>query len=409
MIPQEHADAIASVCDVDLLDLDRLWDETANVGYPILPLIQQVAARLPDGPAGQVHLGATTQDIMDTGLALQLSRALDRLEQRLVAVGDACVVQVERHRAMTMAARTHGQQAVPTTFGAKVAILLDEFARHRDRLRQARPRICRLSLFGAGGTSAAYGSSVPALRSVLGRHLGLEVTGVPWHVARDALAEWGFLCAALSETCARLAREIVDLGRTEIGEAREADGFHRGASSTMPQKANPVTCESIIGLAVSTSSTSSALLRAMEAGHERASGEWQIEWDAVPRLACLSSAALGATSNLLDGLAVDPGAMQRNMRADGGALMAEAYMMALAPIVGRQHAHDLIYQAVRQARRAGLSLWDELQAEAALDGVLDAELRPDDYLGQALETCDEAVRRWASRSDLVPEAPCDGP
>src|SRR5690606_31799111 len=186
------------------------------------------------GPDGRVHLGATTQDVMDTGLALQLGSALDRLDQLLSEVGDLLCGLVESHRDTLMAARTHGQQAVPTTFGAKLAVYLGEFTRQRQRFIDVRPRVARLSLFGAGGTSAGYGDRVTELRRLVAEDLGLYSSDVPWHVARDALAEYGFVCAATAESCARFAREVIDLSRTEIGEVREADGYLRGASSTMP-------------------------------------------------------------------------------------------------------------------------------------------------------------------------------
>lgn len=401
IIPSADGETIAAACDVDGMDLDRLWQESVNVGYPILPLVRQVAGRLPDGPDGRVHLGATTQDIMDSGLALQLSAALDRLQHLNGSLGDELVRLIEQHRATIMAARTHGQQAVPTTLGSKLAVHLEEVGRHRDRLLEVRARACRLSMFGAGGTSAAYGERIVELRELVAGELGLAAADVSWHVARDSLAESAFVCAAMAESCARLAREVIDLSRTEIGELREADGHHRGASSTMPQKANPISSEGIVGLAIVAGGLSAAMLRTMEAGHERAAGEWQAEWELLPRTASLSAAAMQTAVEMLRDLRVDVDAMQRNLDADGGANMAEAYMMRLAPELGRERAHDVVYAAVREARASGRSLAEALRS-AAPDAVAvlgpRGRLRAEDYLGDAAIMCDAAVTRWRAHA-----------
>ncbi|MEU4674886.1 lyase family protein [Amycolatopsis sp. NPDC023774] len=245
VLPQADAELIAEAATVTGLDTEALWAGARNVGYPILSLVRAIAARLPDGPNGRVHYGATTQDIMDSGFALQSVRAADRLDGLLGELGDAVEAVMTAHVHTVMPGRTHGQQAVPTTFGATLASLLAELARHTRRVRSARAAVGVISLFGAGGTSAAAGPTAPQVRHDLARRLGLRGSDVPWHAARDSVAEFGTLCAALSATCARLARNVIDLGRTEIGELAEAAGDHRGASSTMPQKANPILAEAV--------------------------------------------------------------------------------------------------------------------------------------------------------------------
>lgn len=398
------AEAIGAVT-ADAIDLPQLWRETANVGYPILPLVRQIAGRLEPGPDGRVHFGATTQDIMDSGLALQLRAAIARLEVLGSELARALCRQVRQHCGTVMAARTHGQQAVPSTLGAKLAVYLDELGRHRDRLGQLRQRVCAVSMFGAGGTGAAYGPRIRELRHLVARRLELETVNVPWHVARDGLAEFGFVSAAMAETCARLAREVIDLSRTEIAELREADGHHRGASSTMPQKANPISAEAIVGLAVSASAQVPPLLRAMEAGHERAAGEWQIEWEVLPRVACSAAAALRTSAAMVTDLQVDSEAMRANLAVDGGAIMAEAYMIRLAPVLGRERAHDLVYAAVRSARSSGRSLDREI-AEGTPEAVgalgEDLPLSPDHYLGESRDICEAALARW---QETVQEEP----
>lgn len=392
----EDAEAIAAAAVLDTIDVDDLWAQARNVGYPILPLVRMIADALPAGPDGRVHYGATTQDIMDTGLALQLSEAFERLNTLVAQVGDAIAAQIAAHRGTVMAARTHAQQAVPTTFGAVMAGFLSEFGRHRARLAQARTRICRLSLHGAGGTSAAYGPHAARIRALMAEDLGLTVSAVPWHVARDGPAEFGGCCAMLAGTSARLARDIIDLSRTEIAEVSEPASYHRGASSTMAQKSNPVWAEAIVGMAGAAAGHASALYRAMEAGHERAAGEWQTEWHCLPQLAVLSASALSALGKAVQGLVVAPEAMRRNLRADGGAVMAEAHMMALAGELGRENAHDLLYSAVRRARGQACDLETALNEVCQERGLpRRAAIAPDDYLGEAQAICDAALAEWA--------------
>lgn len=403
VLSREDAEAIAAVAVMDTIDASRLWTESRNVGYPILPLVRMLAAALPAGPNGRVHYGATTQDIMDTGLALQLSSALLRLDELTLSLGDRLARHLEEHRGTVMAARTHAQQAVPTTFGAKLAVFLTEFARHRERLREAHPRLAVLSLFGAGGTSAALGPAVAEVRTHMARELRLSPAQVPWHVARDGVAEFGHLCALLAATCCRLGREVIDLARTEIDELHESSGHHRGASSTMPQKANPILSEAIVGMAASAGALASSNYRLMEAGHERAAGEWQIEWHAVPTLAGLAGGCLSVANELVDGWQVRPDAMRENLSVDGGLVMAEAQMMRLAPALGRERAHDLVYAAAGTARRTGQRLADLLEGADGADGAANPVLA-DAYLGDVDGICAAALDIWQSdRQPLLRE------
>jgi len=388
---------IVAACTLDAVDVPRLWAESAVVGYPILPLIKMICAALTDDDAGFVHFGATTQDIMDTALAVQLRDATGRLIELTQTLGDEVARLVEYHAHVVMPGRTHAQQAVPTTFGAKCATFLDQLTRDRERLFVARTRIAFVSLFGAGGTSAALNSRASIVRSEMAAALGLAVTSQPWHVARDRVAEVAQVAALVAATCVRLGREVVDLSRTELGEVAEQDGQYRGASSTMPQKANPISAEMAVGFGVMAQAAGTAVLRAMEAGHERAAGEWQIEWQAVP-LACQSAAgALRAALDSATGLRVFPERMQANLALDGGRIMAEAYMIALAARVGRDKAHETMYRAVRDSRRHGQSLLSTL--ESSFDADEWRALRPhlptpDEYLGDTARICADAVAAW---------------
>ena len=390
-----EADAIRSAAKVEDVDIPELLRASRIVGYPILPLIRDVAARLDGGKAARLHYGATTQDIMDTALALQLRDVLARMDRLIHEFGGALAGLVHSHRDSVMAARTHAQQAVPTTFGAKLAVILSELARQRHRLAAVADSVEVVSLFGAGGTSAALGPEAARTRALVAEALQLKTTDVPWHVARDRMADFGLACGLLAGTCARFAREIVDLSRTEIGELSEAGGHHRGASSTMPQKRNPIASEAVIGMAGTAGALASSFLRAMEAGHERAAGEWQIEWLIIPDVAYLTASALGLCVQIADGLRVFPDAMRRNLDHPAGFVMAEAYMMELAPSMGREAAHDLIYEAVAEARRQGKTLPEQLGSVNDDRVSRLSEPVPDDYLGDTRLICDSALREWS--------------
>jgi 3-carboxy-cis,cis-muconate cycloisomerase len=323
--------------------------------------------------------------------------AADRLLALVEEVGNGLARLVEEHAGTVMAGRTHAQQAVPTTFGAKVAVFLGEMTRHRVRLARARAAVSVVSLFGAGGTSAALGEVAGAVRSDLAGRLGLADTVSPWHVARDRIAELAQAAALTAATCVRLGREVVDLSRTEVGEVAEADGMYRGASSTMPQKANPISSELAIGFGVMAESHAQAVLRAMEVGHERAAGEWQVEWQAVPGALVAAAGALRAAAAITDGLRVFPERMAANLRADGGRLMAEAYMIALAASLGRDKAHELVYGAVRDSRAADISLRDAVRARVggeAWSAIAGSLPEPGGYIGSARLVCDAALNDW---------------
>lgn len=396
VLSQSDAQAIRDV-GIEQIDLEALWSSARNVGYPVLGLVRQMAATLPEGPDGRVHYGATTQDVMDTGQALLLRDGAGVLRHQIDAVGDRVAHLVAEHATTVMPGRTHGQQAVPTTFGAQLAPILGELTRSRDRLETAARGVGVLSLFGAGGTSAALGPSAAQLRRSMAQELGLEAVDVPWHTARDGIVALAQVCTLITGSCAQLARNVIDLSRTEIGELHEAAGSHRGASSTMPQKANPILAEGIIGLSSIIGPLTASLSRTLEMPQERAAGEWQIEWHVLPQILHLSSSALTAADELLAGLRVDAGAMRTNLAADGGLIMAEAAMISLAQALGREKAHDIVYEAALDVRSGRSDLSGAIAAR--LDGhELHQHVEiPEatEYLGDHRLLCDAAVAGWA--------------
>ncbi len=396
-IDPERAEVIAGACRLENIDLPALWDGMANVGYPILPLVRQLTDRLPESVRGSLHYGATTQDIMDTGLSIQLARAIARLLVLTGELGDALAQQAEVHADTVMAGRTHGQQAVPTTFGAKLATYLRQCTRLRADLAALPASCCLVSLHGAAGTSAGLGPKAHQIRAEVARQLDLRTSPGPWHVTRDPLAAFAAACARAAAICARLGREVIDLSRTEIGEVSETAGHHRGASSTMPQKANPIDSEAIVGLAANAEAAAGSMYRAMEAGHERSAGEWQIEWHSLPQVAVLSAGCLAIAVRVVAGLTVDSERMAANLDLEQGRTLAEAYMFQLAPELGRERAHDLVYQAALASKAGRIELREALiEISADADGM--AEITPADYTGEARDEAISAVAEWVAGS-----------
>jgi 3-carboxy-cis,cis-muconate cycloisomerase len=290
-----------------------------------------------------------------------------------------------------------------------MAVFLEQLTEAIGLLRGTRSAVSVVSLYGAGGTSAALGSDAHAVRVEMGRRLGLGITPVSWHVARDRLVRFGTACGLVATIASRFAREVIGLSRTEIGELREAEGYLHGASSTMPQKVNPVQSEAIVGFAATAQSLVPALYRSMEATHERATGEWQIEWTVLPQIAISSASALSLGVDVASGLVVDAGRMRKAMEDDKWMLMAEAYMMGLAPYCGRERAHDIVYHAASRARESAADLSSELVRELDADGLgelsvrIESMIAPESYLGDVLDQCASSRLAWrrSANGDLT--------
>jgi 3-carboxy-cis,cis-muconate cycloisomerase len=392
VFPESVAQHIVTACAKPLERRAEFWDRARTVGYPILPLVEHLQSQLSHDDARWVHYAATTQDIMDTALALQLVASCDRIEELLRDLGTAAARLVRQYALTIMAGRTHAQQAVPTTFGAKMAVFLNQIIAELETIRRIRGEVRKVSLFGAAGTSAAAGPRSALIREVLAERLDLRADPIPWHVAREGIARFTQALTTATSVCVRLAREVVDLSRSEFGEVREVAGDHRGASSTMPQKANPISSEAIIGYGIASSSLSQGMHRAIEAGHERSAGEWQIEWLVIPHAAIWSATAISLAAEMLRDLQVFPDAMTANLQSDHGLIMSEAQMMGLAPSIGRDQAHSLVYSAATEARRTGRSLTEEITA--ALTDVEAEPISPAEYLGEAEQICAIVLTRW---------------
>jgi 3-carboxy-cis,cis-muconate cycloisomerase len=402
IIPAEAAAAISAAAaglaaEPQPIDLARLKRETENVGYPILPLVRQLAERA--GEAGRwLHWGATTQDIMDTAAVLQTRAGLALLETDLDAARGHLADLARSHRDTPMAGRTHLQHALPITFGYKAAVWLSALDRHAVRLAELRPRVLLAQFGGAAGTLASLGrgAQIVRSRSELARELGLGDPPITWHVARDGIAETVQWLALLGGSLAKIALDVMLMSATEFGEAAEPFVAGRGSSSTMPQKRNPISCELILAAAKVLRQHAGLALDAMVSDFERATGPWHVEWVALPEAFGYAAGALHQSRFVLGGLIVDPARMAENLGLTHGLIVAEAVMMGLAPHIGRNEAHDLVYDACHKAIEDDRPLFDVLLETAEVTAALGAEqLRaltdPANYLGAAPEMVDRLL------------------
>ena len=296
------------------------------------------------------------------------------------------------HKSTPMAARSNLQQAVPISFGFKVARLLATFARHQTRLAELRSRLLVFEFSGAAGTLATIPptSSVPTLglqcQEELSHELGLSVPEIAWHTERDRIAEFGSFCAMLTSTCAKFALDVKLMMQTEVGEVSEPYKPHRGSSSTMPQKRNPISCVYITAMASTVRQLSASLFDAMVEDHERSTGPWEIEWIVLPQMCTLTHATMKHTAELVAGLEVHEDAMKRNLGISKGAIVSEAVMMGLGKTMGRQYAHDVVYDLCHEAIKQDKPLLDLLCGHEEISKKLSqAELAklcdPANYLG----------------------------
>ncbi len=396
IIPEDAAAQISGKADADLIDMDLMREEVDRVGYAIMPLVHRLAA-LCEGDAGRyVHWGTTTQDIKDTGVVLQIRDALDLVEADLIAVRDGLARLARKYRDTPMAGRSHLQHALPITFGYKAAVWLAPIERHLERLEQLRPRVLMGQFSGAAGTLASLHGRGLEVSDALMEELGLARPAIAWHTARDTIAETLAFLALVTGSLAKIATDVVLLTATETGEVFEPFAPGRGGSSTMPQKRNPVSSELILACAKQVQSRAALVMDAMAADLERSTGPWHVEWAALPEAFVLASGALAQARFLMDGLRVDPEAMRANMDMTRGLIVSEAVMMGLAPALGRQAAHDLVYEACRIAtdeRRALLDvLLDMPEVTAKLDRDALAQLcEPGNYVGEAPEMVDRLL------------------
>ena len=396
LIPQEAADEIVSHCHLEQIDMARLRQQTERIGYPILGVVTQINQLCRDKLGEYVHWGATTQDITDTATVLQIREALAIVERELAAISAAMARLAKEHRDTPVIGRSNLQQAIPVTFGYKIAGLLSAIERHRERLAQLKERVLVVEFAGAAGTLASLQSGAMETQAGLAAELGLKQPVIAWHTIRDNIAEVGAFLGLVGGTLGKLSMDVKLMMQTEVGEVYEPYHHGRGSSSTMPQKRNPISSCYIHAAISVVRQHAAALMDAMVADHERSTGPWEIEWIVLPEAFCLMAGALKQSRFVLEGLQVDAQAMRRNIDLTEGLVMSEAVMMGLGPYIGREYAHDLVYDLCRQAIAERKPLLDLLAAHPEIAKHVDrkalqAMLDPANYLGQSGHMVDRVL------------------
>jgi 3-carboxy-cis,cis-muconate cycloisomerase len=397
IIPKNAAAEIVKHCDVKKMDFAKLKERTERVGYPVLPVVNQLIALCKNDLGEWAHWGATTQDITDTATVLQIRESLELVEKDINGCADALAKLAKKHRDTVMAGRSNLQQAVPITFGYKMATLLGAFERHRERLAQMRKRVEVGEFGGAAGTLSSLGKDGLRVQAGLMKQLKLGQPDISWHTVRDRIAEVGCFLGLVSGTCGKIAFDIKLLMQTEVEEVQEPFHAGRGGSSTMPQKRNPISSVYVTAQSAVVKQHVAALLEAMIEDHERSTGQWEIEWIVLPEIFMLTAGALAQTRFVLEGLEVKPDKMRQNLDITKGLIMTEAVMMGLGSKLGRNKAHDLLYDIARKAVQTGEHLIDALEADPEIRKHADRKtlkklVDPANYLGVAGPMVDRVLK-----------------
>lgn len=395
LIPSEHAQAIERAGEGLALDVEAIGREAADTGTPILPLVRRIRAAVGAEVAPSVHRGATSQDIVDTATMLIAYRSLAAIVEDLRGASDAAARLARDHRSTPIAGRTLLQQAVPTTFGLKAAGWMSGLDRAVRGLTDVGSRSLTVQLGGAAGTLATFEGQGRHLAQLLAQELALQAPVLPWHAERTRIGELAGALGVAAGAVTKPARDVVLLAQTEVGEVAEGVPG-RGGSSTVPQKHNPIAAVAAIASAQPVPGLVASLLGSMAHEHERAAGSWHAEWIPLRHLLVAVGSAAAWLRDCLEHLVVRPEAMQRNLAATGGSVLAERVVDALTATLGRSVAQDDVAAALTDAA-SGTPFIDALiehdRGRSGLDRAgYQALLDPSSYLGEAPGLVDDALR-----------------
>jgi 3-carboxy-cis,cis-muconate cycloisomerase len=399
IVPALASDQIANAAKAERYDVKALGEDAVAAGNIAIPLINALTAEVAKADpaaAGWVHWGSTSQDIIDTGLVLDLRAAIDALIADLNRAVEGFTTLAGRHRRTPIVGRTWLQHALPMPLGLKLAGYAAALGRARERLRRLRREALVLQFGGAVGTLAALNDKGLDVSERLAALLDLPLPEASWHSHHDRLAEVASAFAILTGTCGKIARDVSLLMQTDVAEAFEPAAPGRGGSSTLPHKRNPTAAATALAAATIAPNLLATIVAAQVQEHERAVGGWQAEWQAFPALALVTSGALYAIVDLSQGLEVDSERMRVNLGATRGLIMAEAVAFALGNKIGHQDAQKIVAEACRKAVAAKRNLQDVLaennQVTLSLSvGELAKLFEPMAYQGAAQTLIDRIV------------------
>lgn len=410
VIPQQAALSIAELADASQLNIDDIAASGAQMKHSLMPVLTALQKQC--GDAGEyIHYGATTQDIVDTATVLQLAQTMKVIVRDSTALADVLKNLAHEHQYTLMAGRTHGMQALPTTFGFKVAVWLDEFIRHLDRLQAITPRLLTGNLSGAISTYAALGEAGPEVERRTLARLNLNTPNIGWQAARDRFSEYASTAVLISGTLGKIGNELYNLMRTEINEVEEPFSAGKIGSTTMPHKRNPAAIEGLASLTAPLLHSASLIYQSMHVEHERDAMSWRAEWIALPEISIYLSAQLQNARAILSGLTVNKARMLANLQMQDGLLLSEKVMFEAGKKLGKQTAHHLVYECAMQAFENRLSFKTVLLAHPVLAASISEEdldhwLDPANYIGCAPQKVDDVIR-FAEQSGHLssPEKP----
>ena len=399
VIPAKAAAPIAAACRAERFDIGQIAADAVaggNIAIPLVKALTAEVAKTDREASGFVHWGATSQDVIDTALVLELQAAIDALIADLDRAVAGFSAQAKQHKKTPAVARTWMQQALPMPFGLKLAGYAAALSRAKARLLRLRAEALVLQFGGAAGTLAALGDKGFDVTERLAKELKLPAPDAPWHGHRDRLADVAGAFAILAGTCGKIARDVSLLMQTEVGEAFEPAEAGRGGSSSMPHKRNPTAAATALAAAAMAPQLAATIFSAQVQEHERALGGWQAEWPTFPALALVTSGALRAIVDIAEGLEVDAARMRANLDITQGLIMAEAVSIALAGKIGKQEAHKLVEEASKKASREKRHLRDVVSQDKRITAQLPAAeiaklFEPGSYTGVAADFIDRLL------------------
>tara|TARA_B100001093_G_scaffold74515_1_gene65255 strand:- start:1162 stop:2505 length:1344 start_codon:yes stop_codon:yes gene_type:complete len=398
VIPEEAAQEISQKAVVENVDVSEIGQGISATAHPIVPAIRALEEICDNGAGEYIHYGATTQDVMDTGLVLQIKKSWPIILRDLTGIQDALIKLAKKHRSTPMVGRTHGQQALPLTFGYKCAVWVDEIGRQISRFREAEARVLSGNITGAVGTMAAFGPKGREIQKIALDHLNLTVPNICWHSSRDRICELANLMTQISGSLGKIAREIYALQQVEFGELAEPHHHGKVGSSTMPHKRNPAVVELAIGLSRLIRAQQVAITDAAFQEHERYSALLRIELAAVPEMMIYSGALLSKMRTVLEKLEVYPKRMRSNLDMLGGLLLSEKVMLALGEKIGKQTAHEVVYEIAMDSFEKEIPFKDALNGDERVSNNLTSQeigslLDPVAYIGESEKIVDDVLSR----------------
>lgn len=407
MIPQTAADEICKKAKIEYLDRDKVKSNILKLEHSLVPFIKGVQ-ELCEGDAGEyIHFGATTQDIRDTAMTLNIKEAREIIYNDLKKTCEVLADMATAYKNTAMAGRTHGQQALPITFGYKVAVWLDEMQRHIERLEESKERLLVGNLNGGVGTFASFGNQGPEVERLVMEDLGLNVANICWQASRDRIAEFLSILAMIGSTCSKICNEIYNMQSTEVNEV--AEGFKKGqlGSSTMPHKRNPETCESVMSIAKIIRGNANVMLQAMETEHERDGSMWRTEWILIPENCIYTSYVLRLCMDILSRLDVKKENMIKNLNILNGLILSEKVMFAVSKKAGKQTAHSIVYDTSMKAYEEDRPLKEVIMEDSRTEKIFTKEeieeiLDPTKYVGLSSEIAEQVVESWKNRCEKAP-------